>query len=115
MSDRTSANRLRAHRRKAGLSQHELGKLLGYKRSWQISRHERSQTAPPLLMALAYEHVFQLPISVLFGGMSITVAHLIESNLAAFEKDLQEQTQGRPATGTARKLRWLTERRNITA
>ncbi len=114
MSDRILANYLRVQRRKSGLSQHEVGQLLGYKRSWQVSRHERSRTAPPLLAALAYEAVFRTPVSALFAGMKVTVAQVVEGNITELEKDLENRTgKGRLAGGTAHKLRWLKERRTL--
>ena len=114
MSDEALGNYLRMHRRNAGLSQRELARLLGYKRSWQVSRHELCHTAPPLLIALAYEQVFQAPVSALFAGMTATVEKVIEENMAAFEKDLQEMSaKGRTANGVAQKLTWITNRKSL--
>jgi DNA-binding XRE family transcriptional regulator len=97
------------------LSQHEVGKLVGYRRSWQISRHERSKTAPPLLIALAYEALFRVPVSAIFTGFQATVAHAVEMNVAEFEKNLREASGKDRATGqTARKLQWLALRRSLT-
>jgi DNA-binding XRE family transcriptional regulator len=101
-------NSLRIHRRKAGLSQRELGQIVGYRRSWQISRHERSKTAPPLLIALSYEVIFGVAISAIFAGMQATVSHGVEQRLADFEKLLKE---GNGTNETTRKLQWLKERR----
>lgn len=116
MSDQSFGNYLRVHRRKAGLSQKELGRLLGYRRSWQVSRHERSQTVPPLLIALAYQKIFQTPISALFTGMAATVEKAIEESVASFEKDLKEKgAKGRTADGVAQKLTWITTRKSTMA
>jgi DNA-binding XRE family transcriptional regulator len=102
-------NYLRVHRRNAGLSQHELGQLIGYSRSWQISRHESSQTIPPLLIGLAYEAVFGVAVSAIFAGIQETVAHMVEQRIAEFEKQLQTSDA---ATGEKKRiLQWLRERR----
>jgi DNA-binding XRE family transcriptional regulator len=114
MSDRILGNRLRMHRRKAGLSQRELGQLVGYKRRWPVSRHERSRTAPPLLTALAYEAVFGVPVSAIFTGIHETVAQGIEQNIGAFEKELRDRnSKSRRPNETAQKLEWLTQRRSM--
>lgn len=112
MTDRVLGNYLRAQRKASGLSQQEIGELLGYKNQWQVSRHERSRTAPPLLMALAYEAIFRVPVSVLFSGMYATVAHVIDGNLASLERTLASRgsTENLPKAHI-RKLKWLTNRR----
>jgi DNA-binding XRE family transcriptional regulator len=108
-------NYLKVHRKKAGLTQRELGRLIGYDRPWQVSRHEQSHTAPPLLVALAYQEVFQVPVSGIFTGMRGTVGHMIEENIAAFEKEITETNgKGRAAYGIALKLKWLQERNRLT-
>src|SRR4051794_33531340 len=89
-------NYLRTHRRKAGLSQRELGAILGYKRQGQVSRHERSKTVPPLLSAIGYAVVFGTPIHGLFPGLHTTVADAVAGNLAAFESDLQTRSGTQP-------------------
>jgi DNA-binding XRE family transcriptional regulator len=114
MTDPALGNYLRMHRIKAGLSQREVANLLGYARPWQVSRHELSKTAPPLLTALAYQHIFQMPVSALFTGMHMTVADVIEQKLSAFERDLQDRSgKGHMAKATAHKLQWLTQRKSL--
>jgi len=106
-------NYLRTYRRKAGLSQRELGILLAYADEGAVSRHERSRTLPPLLIAIGYEVIFKRPISELFPGMRETVKLTVEKRLARFENDLQEKTRsGGEAYGVAQKLAWLSERRD---
>src|SRR2546425_6225186 len=41
MKDQTVGNYLRTHRKRAGMSQRELGLLIGYEHEGQVSRHER--------------------------------------------------------------------------
>ena len=95
------------------MSQRELAQLMGYDHQGQISRHERSQTIPPLSNALGYEVVFRVPLSAIFAGLHGTVAKAIEANLATFEESLRRRSHDNPrAKGVAQKLQWLAERRN---
>jgi transcriptional regulator with XRE-family HTH domain len=106
------ANYLKAHRKKTGLSQRELGLLLGYTDEGQVSRHERSESIPPIIAALSYEAVFRISMSALFPGLSGEVARVIEEKLAAFEDELGNRSaRGRGANRTAQKLTWLKERK----
>ncbi len=105
-------NYLRPHRRKAGLSQRELGLVLGYEDYGQISRHERSRTTAPLIAAFAYQVIYKVPVSDLFPGLHAEVARMIERNLAELEEHLQQRSgKGRRANETAQKLTWLMQRR----
>lgn len=111
MKHQERGNHLRRHRKRAGLSQREIGALLGYKSQWQISRHERSETIPPLLTALAYQVIFQIPVSVIFSPMHGAVLETIEHNLAALERNLTENENRPSARAIAHKLKWLKDRR----
>lgn len=103
---------LRAYRRRAGLTQRELGMILGFVDDNEVSRHERSATLPPLITALAYEAVFRVSISALFPTLHAEIEQRISDNLAAFEQRLEKQSgKGRGAKQTAQKLTWLTERK----
>lgn len=62
------ANYICTHRKRAGLSQRELGKILGYT-SVTVFRHEHVVALPPLLTALRYEVLFSVRVSTLFAGM----------------------------------------------
>jgi hypothetical protein len=106
------ANYVRIHRRKAGLSQRELGRVLGYKDEGPVSRHEQCYSVPPLLIALGYEIVFQASVSEIFPGLRDTVELAVEEQLAALESELQGRSARAPgAAAVARKLVWLSERR----
>src|ERR1017187_1885927 len=92
MRNQVSGNYLKMHRKRAGLSQRELGLLLGYRDQGQVSRHERAHTVPPLVTALGYEVIFRMPISVLFPGIRESVSTEIEVRLAAMETDLGQRS-----------------------
>lgn len=114
MQSHTLGNYLRTYRRQSGLSQRELGLLLGYKDQAQVSRHERSETVPPLVIALAYEVIFRAPVSELFLGMHDGVETTIERRLAELENDLQGRSaEERCARSIAQRLEWLMNRRDL--
>ena len=103
---------LRTHRRRSGLSQRALASVLGLKNEGQISRYERMQVMPTLVVALGYETLFRIPVSELFAGAHQTIRLDIEENLRKLETELQHSTgKGPRAAATARVLEWLEERR----
>ncbi len=107
------ANYVRVHRRRAGLSQRELGRVLGYEDEGQVTRHERFHSLPPFLVALGYEIVFQVPVGEIFPGVRGSVEVAVEKQLAAFESELLERSgRGPGAAAAARRLEWLSQRRS---
>ena len=112
MEDQTVGNYLRTHRKRACMSQRDLGLLIGYKHEGQVSRHERSKTVPPLLTALAYEIIFRVPVSAMFPGFHSAVTQMVEGNLIDFEKTLQGRGEkARNIKATAQTLRWIAKRK----
>src|SRR5580700_7956418 len=92
------ASRVRSHRRKAGLSQKDLARIVGLNEA-RVSRHERFGIVPPLFVALGYEVVFGLAVKELYPRFYATVKQGIEERLAAFEAELQQMdVKGRQAT-----------------
>ena len=107
-------NYVRTHRKKAGLSQRELGVILGYDTAGPVSRHERSQSIPPLLIALGYQELFRIPLGEIFAGLHEAEEANVERRIVEFENSLQQQSaRGRRATLIAHKLEWLGERRTL--
>jgi DNA-binding XRE family transcriptional regulator len=108
-------NYLRAHRKKAGLSQRELGVILGYTGKDAIYRHESFDSVPPLLMGFAYEILFQEPVSELFPGIRETVEGALEQSLAKFANSLQEKLKTAKGSNRAQlehKLAWINKKIN---
>lgn len=106
-------NYLRTHRKKAGLSQRELGRLIGYGNEGQVPRHEFSRSLPPLLIAVGYEIVFRERASAIFPGLYEVVEQAVERNIAELEETLRQHSgKGSRAAATAHKLGWLHERRS---
>jgi hypothetical protein len=69
-------------------------------------------TVPPLLVALAYEIVFQVPVAELFPGFQSAVTDAVGRNVEELQADLESRREGRHrAKITSQKLQWLKERR----
>lgn len=102
------SNHIRKHRIRAGLSQHELAVVLGYKNQAAVSRHERFQSIPTLLTALGYEVIFHVPAAKMFSGLREQVEQGIVARLSELEAALK---QGRSTKDGVRKLDWIAARR----
>lgn len=112
MKHHAHGNYLKMYRKKSGLSQREMGMLLGYTNQWQVSRHERGHAVPPLRIALGYEAIFQLPVSALFAGTHAIAARSVSEKLEAFERRLKGGGGSRRGViAAAQKLEWLNQRR----
>jgi DNA-binding XRE family transcriptional regulator len=61
-------NYLRMHRKRSGLTQDEVGYLLGCVNGSKVSRYERYRRIPNLETALTYEAIFRIPVRDLFAG-----------------------------------------------
>jgi transcriptional regulator with XRE-family HTH domain len=105
------ASRIRSHRKKAGLNQMELARILNLHKA-QVSRHERAGIEPPLVDVLSYEAVFGDPVRELYPRLYAVVRQGIEDRLMTLENELQRMSvKGRQAVAIARKLEWLNERK----
>jgi len=106
-------NYIRAKRRKAGLSQREIGLILGYRNEKSVSKHELHSSMPPLLIALAYSVIFEKPVSELFAGLQDGVASVVEERIDDLEKHLLAQCDsGKDRSAVTRhKLEWIKGRR----
>lgn len=95
MTDEVAGNNIRVFRRKCDLSQRQLGALIGYPSSDSVGRHERSEVAPPLLIALAYEIVFDIPIGQIFPGFRAVVAQTVIRNAEELRIEMEKQGVGK--------------------
>jgi DNA-binding XRE family transcriptional regulator len=102
-------NYIRAERRKAGLSQREIGLILGYNSEKSVSKHELNSAMPPLLIALAYSVLFEKEVSELFGGLQNGVASVVEKRIGDLENNLVAQwDSGKDRSAAAQhKLEWI--------
>ena len=111
MKYKSGRNYLKTFRLRTGLTQDELGELLGYTDGGEVSHHELSKGAPTLEVALAYEIVLRSPISVLFAGVRADIKRDIEARLSKLETSLgHRSSKDRDAKITAHKLMWLSQR-----
>jgi DNA-binding XRE family transcriptional regulator len=105
------ASRVRSHRKRAGLSQKDLARIVGLAEA-RISRHERFGIVPPLAVALSYEAAFGVAVRDLYPRLYEDITQGVEAELVAMETELQGMTaKGRRATSVARKLEWCCERK----
>lgn len=113
MNEFHMASYIGTHRKRAGLSQRDLGILLGYLKEGAVSRHERHCATPPFQIALGYEAIFRIPVSALFPYAFEKVQSGVAARIDSMERELQESTaRGRGAARIARKLEWMNARRN---
>src|SRR5258706_10075515 len=104
-------NYLRSYRKQSGLTQDEVGFLLGRRNGAQVSRYEKRHRLPPLQTALACEEIFGVPISELFAGVRQAVGRDIEKRRVELRARLQAGTpNAHDARMTAQKLRSLDDR-----
>lgn len=112
MAQKRIESHIRTHRKKSGLTQLELAKLIGDKNAGRVSRHERGLTVPMLAAALSYETIFQVPVTDLFPSIRDVVVKNTETRLAALESFLGEKSaKTRDANATARKLQFIWARK----
>jgi len=112
MTKDVSGNYVRAHRRRCGLSQRQLGILVGYGHGSAVGRHERSVSAPSLIVALAYEIIFEIPVGQLFPGFRSVVMKSVARNLQDLKTDL-DSTSGERRGSSPEKTRWLAQQRIV--
>ena len=62
-------NHLLSYRKRSALSQKDVAFLLGVQNSSKVCNHERFTQEPCLQTALAYEAIYQKPVSELFPGL----------------------------------------------
>jgi len=105
-------NHIRSHRKRTGLSQQNVGFLLGYGNTSAVSRHELSVSIPKLLTAIGYEVVFGQPISKLFPDLRKAVEEDVNKKLAELEGHVQKKAKEAIRQSLiSQKIAWLDERR----
>jgi transcriptional regulator with XRE-family HTH domain len=105
------ANNLREHRKKSGLSQREIGSLVGALGACAVSRHERFNSSLSLRTALAYAAVFRIPINDLFPGERESVTSRVEQRIDELEESLKRPAAKRDRLNLLpRKVGWIDNR-----
>ena len=69
MASRPLPNYLLSNRKRSALSQEEVAYLLGAQSGAKVCRYERFFREPGLQTALAFEVIFDRPVSELFPGL----------------------------------------------
>jgi len=82
--------KLKSHRKRSGLTQEELGFLLGLKKHSTVSRYEAGDRDPDLRTALAYKLLFDSDLRELFPGLFGE----IRAEVARRARGLSEQIRG---------------------
>ena len=62
---------LETYRLRTGFTRSELGFLLGALDGKSVTRHERGHRTPVLRTALAYSHVLQVSVEILYEGLAV--------------------------------------------
>jgi transcriptional regulator with XRE-family HTH domain len=101
MASHKLPNYLRVHRKRLGLSQHEVAFLLGWRDASQPSRYEHFSRTPTLRTALALAVILQMGVHELFLGEYQKVEDAVSRQAQRLEARL---TTGSPDRRTARKL-----------
>jgi transcriptional regulator with XRE-family HTH domain/Holliday junction resolvasome RuvABC endonuclease subunit len=86
MASHHLSNHLRKYRKRSALSQGEVAYLLGVQSNSKVCRYERFTREPSLHTALAYEAVFQRPISELFPGLFETIRKKVKARAKKLEQ-----------------------------
>ena len=92
-------NYLRTYRRRTGLSQADAAFLTGLSTKAVIHRHERHVRLPDLRIAIAYEKLYNAPVSELFAG----IAEKVERNIRYRSQVLARQLANAKGRHPARK------------
>jgi transcriptional regulator with XRE-family HTH domain len=109
-------NYLRNYRKQSGLTQSEVGFLLGRANGALISRYEKRRRLPPLQIALALEALLGIPVSQLFAGIHEGANDDLRKRVLELRSKLQAKTvKGSEALVAAHKLRWLSAREDSEA
>ena len=112
MSAHKLPNYLRAYRKRAGLSQADVARLLGTRSGTKVSRYERWSRQAPLRTAFAYEVIFGVSARELFAGTYQEVEHATVKRITDLTRRLNATPTNR---ATARKLAVLQGIRNVSA
>jgi transcriptional regulator with XRE-family HTH domain len=102
---------LRIYRKRSGLSQREVSFLLGTKHKAKVSRYENGHRLPPLLTALAYATIFDVPLPKLFPILQRKVKKEIAERIIELQAKLTEaQKRKRGSSRAKRMLEWVKQR-----
>jgi transcriptional regulator with XRE-family HTH domain len=90
-------NRLWRYRRRIGLSQQQVASIAGYLAPSDISRFERGERIPSLVMALKLEIIYRVPIAFLYQDLYLR----LREEIRAKEEEEQHRPRCRRNAGRA--------------
>ena len=73
-------NRLWKYRKIINYNQKQIAALLGYEKSSQISNWENGRKLPCLKNALKLAHILEIPVELLFSGLSLDLKEELKAN-----------------------------------
>ena len=82
---------LRTYRRRFGLSQEEIARLLGASSGTKVSRYESFKRHPSVIAVFAYEIIFNKPIRDLFAGAYNAVRRDVQDRAKELLKALETE------------------------
>lgn len=85
---------LRTRRKHAGLTQRDLGFLLGGKTDGKIVKHENFHRLPSLHDALMYAAIYGISVHDLFGGLQDAAQDIVQRRAALLLARLREKGLG---------------------
>ncbi len=94
---------LHSHRRRCGLTQQEVGYLLGLRTGTVISRLEKSRRTPSLSAALACQVIFGITPAEIFPY----IYEEVEADIMTRANVLHEKLQGKKGKAVRAKLNFL--------
>ena len=100
-------NYLKMFRKRSGLSQPELARLLGCREGSKVSRYERGERSPSFDTLLAYEVVFRETTQKLFAGESHRARDQIKKRAQALFRELDAKEPFTPSV--KQKMAFLTD------
>lgn len=86
MPDKRLNNYLRTYRKRAGLSQREVARLLGRRSGSFVSRYESGKRPVPLEIAIAFSAIYGADIRELFAGKVAQVEQEVMKRRAEIER-----------------------------
>ena len=98
-------NYLKTYRKNLGLSQRELGYLIGYQNNVRICHLEKGRSDPSFRESIIFELLFEKPSSRIFRNLYFEAALEFADRLAPLEQHFAEVEQTEAAIDTQRHLR----------
>lgn len=92
MKKKRVTNYVRTFRHESGLSQRELGFLLGSNRGSHLSKHELDRGKPTFNLVIAYEIAYRTSIAELFPEEYATTDYMVRKRAAQMVEKLSKRS-----------------------